>query len=151
MTTKSKPIHSNNIFQLLEQGAIKWGEQYRIANIGEIVTSKLGGVRDKKVEISNISVVIGRDASSTTQKTFAIHYVGRRLNAKGEYKDSLGCGVLLNEFVKENGQRYSANDFEITEHMNDTGLSFNLQVDPEAKKLYPKAFRSYFDKSDYKL
>ena len=82
-------MKANDIFIQFEKQAVEWAKQYQIVKVGDIVTSNLGGKRPKKLKISSVSVTIGRNAQKTTQKTLVIQYVGRRLNAKGEFIDDI--------------------------------------------------------------
>lgn len=138
-------MKTKDIFIEFEKQAIEWGKQYQIARVGDIVTSKLGGVRDKKFQISKVLVTVGRNAQKTTQKTLAIQYVGRRLNAKGELIDGLGTGRYLYEFTTKDGKVFNHSENEVTETVNDCGLSFIVDFDPEAKEKYPNAYLSYAD------
>ena len=138
-------MKAKKIFIEFEKQAIEWGKKYQIAKVGDIVTSKLGGKRDKKLQISKVSVTVGRNAQKTIQKTLAIHYVGRRLNSKGELIDGLGTGKLINEFITEDGKVFNDSENEVTETVNACGLSFVIDFDPEAKEKYPNAYLSYRD------
>jgi hypothetical protein len=138
-------MKAKDIFIQFEKQAIEWAKQYQIAKVGDIVTSNLGGKRTKKLKISLVSVTIGRNAQKTTRKTLVIQYVGRRLNAKGEYINDIGTGRYLTEFVTEDGRIFNHNENEVSETDNDSGVSFNVDLDPEAKKKYPNAYQSYKD------
>ncbi len=100
---------------------------------------------DKKLQISKVNVTIGRNAQKTIQKTLAIYYVGRRLNSKGELIDGLGTGRVINEFITEDGKVFNDAENEVTETVNDSGLSFVIDFDPEAKGKFPNAYLSYKD------
>jgi len=136
-------MNSTEIFIEFEKRAIEWGKAHQIAKVGEVVISKLGGKRDKKLVLSSVSVRVGRNAQKTTRKTLVICYAGRRLNAKGELIDSLNTGLILYEFRTEDGRIFNHAENGVTEYCSDAGLSFNVDFDPEAKSKYPNAFSSY--------
>lgn len=133
----------------LEKQAIQWGKKHQIAKVGDIVTSYLGGKRPKKFKISNVSVTLGRNAQKTTEKTLVIQYVGRRISSKGELIDRVGTGRYLDEFTTENGIIFNSSENQVSETVNDCGLSFNVDFEREAKDLYPNAFKSYGDACPY--
>ena len=142
-------MKAKDIFIQFEKQAIEWAKQYQIAKVGDVVTSKLGGKRPKKLKISSVSVTIGRNAQKTTQKTLVIQYVGRRLNSKGELIDEIGTGRYLTEFITEEGKVFNHVENEVTETANDCGISFNVDFDPEEKTKYPNAYHSYTDDCPY--
>lgn len=136
---------SRDIFIEFEKNVIKWGKKHQIVEVGEVVISKLGGKRDKKLIISSVQVTVGRNAHNTTHKTLVIQYFGRRINLKGEVIDNLGSGLLIREFRTEDGRSFSYEENGVTETANDSGLSFYIDFDPAAKEKYPKSFSSYSD------
>lgn len=142
-------MKAKDIFIQFEKQAIEWAKQYQIAKVGDIVTSYLGGKRQKKLKISSVSVTVGRNAQKTTRKTLVIQYVGRRLNARGEFIDDIGTGIYLTEFITEDGKVFNHAENEVTETANDCGVSFNVDFDPEAKTKYPNAYQSYADACPY--
>ena len=142
-------MKAKDIFLQFEKQAIEWAKQYQIAKVGDVVTSNLGGKRPKKLIISSVSVTIGRNAQKTTRKTLVIEYVGRRLNAKGEFIDDIGTGKYLTEFVTEDGKVFNHKENEVSEWANDCGVSFVVDFDPEAKLKYPNAYESYADACPY--
>lgn len=124
----------------LEKNAIEWGKQYQIARVGDIVTSNLGGKKTKKLRISSVSVTIGRNAKETVRKTLVLEYCGQRVKANGEFD---GCGYILQEFTTFDGRKYEFSENEVTEIVNDCGLSFCIDFDNEHKEKYPDAYESY--------
>lgn len=133
----------------LETHAIQWGKKHQIAKVGDIVTSYLGGKRPKKFKISKVSVTLGRNARHTAEKTLVIQYVGRRINSKGELIDDVGTGRYLDEFTTENGIIFTSSENEVSETLNDCGLTFYVDFEKEAKELYPNAYKSYGDACPY--
>lgn len=134
---------TTEIFIEFEKMVIEWGKKHQIANVGDIVISKLGGKRERKLVLSSVSVTIGRNAKKTTNKTLVIQYTGRRMNAKGEIVDQLGTGRLLHEFKTEDGRVFNHAENGVTEYANDAGLTFYVDFDPLCKEKYPNAYGSY--------
>lgn len=134
---------ATEIFIEFEKMAIEWGKKHQIAKVGDIVTSKLGGKRERKLVLSCVSVTIGRNAKKTTNKTLVMRYIGRRMNAKGEIIDEPGTGRCLCEFMTDGGQVFSHSENEVTEIANDSGLTFYIDVDPTCKEKHPNAYGSY--------
>jgi len=139
----SKKMTSTEIFIEFEKMAIEWGKKYQIAKVGEIVISKLGGKRERKLILSSVSVTIGRNAKKTTNQTLVIQYAGRRMNANGEIIDEIGTGRCLYEFRTEDGRVFSHEENEVTEFANNSGLTFCIDFDPLCKEKYPNAYSSY--------
>lgn len=139
-------MKSKDIFIQLEKNAIEWAKKYQIAKVGDIVMSKCGGKTIKKYKISHVDVTTGRNAQKTIQKTLVILYIGRKINAKGEFIDPIGMGRLLFEFTTEDGKQFSHSENEVTEYLNE--FCFTVDFDPEAKKLYPNAYLTYEDSFD---
>ena len=137
-----------DVFIDFEKKAIEWGKQHQIAKVGDIVTSRLGGKRPKKLKISTVSVTIGRNARLTTQKTLVLQYYGRKINSKGEFINELGAQSYLTEFITEDGKVFNNSESEVTETVNDIGLSFNIDIDQKAKEKYPHAYHAYKDGYD---
>ena len=142
---KKKLIKANDVFIDFEKKAIEWAKQYQIAKVGDIVTSYLGGKRQKKFLISSVEVTIGRNKNKTTRKTLVIKYVGRRLNSKGELIDDIGVGRYLREFVTNDGKIFNHSENEVNEVVNDIGLSFHVDFDEITKAKYPNAYQFYTD------
>lgn len=142
MRVKNIQMNSTEIFIEFEKMALEWGKRHQIAKVGEVIISKLGGKRDKKLILSKVQVCVGRN-EKTVHKTLAMQYIGRRLNAKGEYLDELGTGIPLAEFRTEDGRVFSFDENEVTETENDCGLTFVIDFEPECKLKYPNAFSSY--------
>jgi hypothetical protein len=139
-------MKSKDIFIQLEKEAIKWAKKYQIAKVGDVISSKGGGKTIKKYKISDVQVTTGRNAQKTTQKTLVILYYGRKINSKGECIDPIGTGTLLFEFTTEDGKQFNHSENEVTEYLNE--FCFTVDFDPEAKKLYPKAYLTYKDNFD---
>ena len=134
---------TTEIFIEFEKMAIEWGKKHQIAKVGEIVISKLGGKRERKLILSSVSVTIGRNAQKTTSKTLVMQYTGRRVNAKGEIIDEIGRGRCLHEFRTDDGRVFSHSENDVTETANDSGLTFYIDFDPLCKEKYPNAYGSY--------
>ncbi len=136
---------ATEIFIQFEKMAIEWGKRHQVAKVGEIVISKGGGKREKKYLLHHVFVTTGRNAEKTTDPTLVIMYTGRLLDKKGVPVHEIGQAKILFEFRTEDGRTFSHQENGVTEFVNDTGLSFSVDFDPEAAALFPAAYRKHGD------
>lgn len=138
-------MKSLEIFQQFEEAAVAWGKQNQKFHVGDLVIWSTGKLK-RKCKISRVEVVVGRNAQQTTRKTFDVLYVGRRMKKDGTFIDGVGCGVLLDEFETESGQKFSRiAESGVNDWVSDCGLTFDIEVEPEAVKKYPNAYATYKD------
>jgi hypothetical protein len=134
---------AREIFFDFEKKAIEWAKQYQIAKVGDIVTSSGGGKTNKSYIISSIEVVLGRNAQETTYRTLVLVYYGKKINKKGDIMYAHAISARLVDFVTGDGQSYNISENEVTETVNDIGLTFMVEVDKMELVLQPIQSHSY--------
>lgn len=100
-----------------------FAENNKIAEIGEIVeTSWSDWKKPHKVEIYDIHSAF-TTKPGTADIIPTVCYSALRLNADGTYRDKLGCGIVLSNFQKKNGEQWE----QIGETINHCGFSFSVK------------------------
>ena len=118
------------IMRNLAKQLIDFAEKNKIAEIGEVVETLWSNWKySHKVEIYDIHSAFATKPG-TVDIVPVVCYSALRLNKDGSYRDEIGCGIVLTNFKKENGEEWT----QISETINHAGFSFSVK-NPKLEKI----------------